>query len=71
MPVEMHFKRDGSVTMKPFGYNGKTCHEATRPYEQAMAGQKDYKEGEAPETERLTQNAAARATATQTQKVGH
>jgi len=36
MSIEIHFKKGGGMTVKPTGYPGQTCHEATRPYVENM-----------------------------------
>lgn len=46
MSIEIHFKKGGRIQMSPKGYPGKMCHEATRPYEDAMKGGKVTVEGE-------------------------
>jgi len=47
MPIHMHFKRGGGVVIRPNGYPGATCHEATRTYLEAMGGEQHTRE--APE----------------------
>jgi hypothetical protein len=44
--ITIHFKKGGRVTLAPEGYPGKTCHAATKPYEEQMAGKKTVQEGQ-------------------------
>lgn len=34
------FSRGGGVKIEPKGFVGRTCHEATKPYERALEGDK-------------------------------
>ena len=56
MPIRIHFKHGGKVEVAPTGYAGKTCHDATRPYEEAMRGPKDVEELTVDETVSVTQS---------------
>ena len=38
--IEFIIKPGGGVIMKPTGYTGDTCHEATKPYEDRLNGKK-------------------------------
>lgn len=44
--ILIHFKKGGRVNLAPKGYPGRMCHEATRPYEDAMKSGKTSVEGE-------------------------
>ena len=53
--IIIHFKKGGRVQLNPKGYPGRTCHEATRPYEQAFRDGKTVHEGEEEVTQAVTQ----------------
>ena len=44
--IKFHFKRGGEVLIRPSGYPGNMCHEATRPYEDAFGGVQHCEEWE-------------------------
>lgn len=46
MPVQIIYHPGGKVTMKPCGYPGDKCFEATRPYEEARNAERTVAEGE-------------------------
>lgn len=48
--IKMTFKKGGGVVVAPQGYEGATCHEATRPYEDALEGRKVVKNTEGNST---------------------
>ena len=41
--IKMTFQKGGKVVLEPRGYADQICHEATRPYEEAMEGRKVVK----------------------------
>lgn len=42
--IKFTFKMGGAVIVQPTGYEGSACHEATRPYTNAMNGKQTVKE---------------------------
>jgi hypothetical protein len=36
--IRIHFKLGGGMDIKPSGYAGNKCHEATRPYTEGVEG---------------------------------
>ena len=46
MPVVTIYHKGGKVTIMPQGYPGTTCHQATRPYEDARTGKATVRDGE-------------------------
>jgi hypothetical protein len=45
--IHIHFGKGGTVELRPANYAGKTCHDATKPYEKRFGGNKTVTEGEA------------------------
>ena len=44
--ILIHFTKGGRVTIKPHGYPGTMCKAATKPYEDAMKGDRTTVDGE-------------------------
>jgi hypothetical protein len=64
MPIQIHFHKGGFVVVKPTGYEGSTCHEATRPYEERLGGHQTVEEVKDEE-------ASTRTSTKQNQKAGN
>ena len=68
MPIRIiYHNTEGRVTVMPFGYEGSSCHDAARVYEDTRTGKRILTEGEAigaaqevvHETMEITQKAHA------------
>lgn len=56
MAVKMVFHKGGVVTLQPQGYEGKLCHEATRPYQEAFGGKQNTVETDTNATTQISES---------------